>query len=281
MQAGEEKEICYKVYLTFLKNNRRNEQMSQIDFNVLRNPEMADDEARHTVQIVNDYNGGENMDYLSEPHVACCLLVDTSGSMQANGKIQQLNEALRNFKETVCRDPLSRMRVDICVIAFATDVTIVTPFCPIMQFEPPTLYASGATSMGKGIRFALEAVHEEVRKYHGAGVECFKPFVLMITDGYPTDDIEGIADLIAAREGQGRYGHLLFHAFGVKGADMALLARLTKRVLAINMNAFDEIFNWTSRTLQIISHSKTSDNITWANLTSNMYVYTGSVPWDD
>ena len=256
--------------------------MAQIDFNVLKNPEAADDQIRTAVKNVNDYSGGTRMDYLSEPHVACCLLVDTSGSMQSDGKIRQLNEALRTFKETVCQDALSRMRVDVCVISFDSDVSIVTPFCPIMQFVPPTLKANGMTSMGKGIRFALEAVHEQVRKYHDAGVECFKPFILMITDGFPTDDTEGIENLIAAREGQGRYGHLRFHAFGVKGADMALLSRLTKRVLAIDKNAFNEIFNWASRTMQIISHSKTSDTVTGADLTSNMYVYTGKrVPWDD
>ncbi len=256
--------------------------MAQIDFNILKNPEEADDEIRKVVRDVNDYRGGTHMDYLSEPHVACCLLVDTSQSMQSDGKIDQLNEALRTFKETVCQDPLSRMRVDVCVISFDSDVNIVTPFCPIMQFVPPTLIASGVTSMGQGIRFALETVHEQVRKYHDAGVECFKPFILMITDGMPTDDITGIENLIATREGQGRYGHLRFHAFGVKGSNMALLSRLTKRVLVIDNNAFNEIFNWASRTMQIISHSKTSDNITGAGLTSNMYVYTGkSVPWDD
>ncbi len=256
--------------------------MAQIDFSVLTNPEKADDKAREAVKNVNSHSGGTHMDYLSEPHVPCCLLVDTSGSMASNGKIEQLNQALRSFRDTVCADSLSRMRVDICVISFSTDVSIVTPFCPIMQFEPPTLKAEGLTCMGKGIRYALEAVHEQVRKYHEAGVECFKPFVLMITDGYPTDDIEGIDSLIAAREGQGRYGHLRFHAFGVKGADMNLLSRLSKRVLAIDKNAFDEIFNWASQTMQIISHSRTSDNVTGADLTSNMHVYTGRpVPWSD
>ena len=99
--------------------------MAQIDFNILKNPEEADDEIRKVVRDVNDYRGGTHMDYLSEPHVACCLLVDTSQSMQSDGKIDQLNEALRTFKETVCQDPLSRMRVDVCVISFDSDVNIV------------------------------------------------------------------------------------------------------------------------------------------------------------
>ncbi len=256
--------------------------MAQINFNVLRNA--ADEPIRQEIRNINKTISWDQLDFLSEPHVACCLLVDTSGSMSAQGKIDELNQALHNFKESVCQDPLSARRVDVCVISFSTTVEVVTPFCPIMQFVPPTLTAGGSTSMGAGIRYALEAVHEQVRRYHDTGVECYKPFILMITDGMPTDDMTDIELLIAQRESEGRYGHLRFHAFGVQGADMTLLARLTKRVLAINNNAFDEIFNWASKTMQIISHSRTSDVVTGSNLTGNMYAYdpaTKKVPWSD
>ncbi len=256
--------------------------MAQIDFNVLKNNN--DTTVQSKIQDINSRNGGSRLDFLSEPHVACCLLVDTSGSMGSNGKIDQLNEALRNFKETVCEDPLSARRVDVCVISFATKAELVSPFCPIASFQPPTLRASGATSMGEGIRYSLEAVHEQVRRYHQTGVECYKPFVLMITDGFPTDDMTDIDKLIAQRESEGRYGHLRFHAFGVKGADMDLLSRLSKRVLAVDQNAFDQVFDWTSRTMQIISHSRTSDTVVGSDLPEKLHPYDPvkrKVPWED
>ena len=254
--------------------------MAQIDFSVLTSEE--DQETQAAVQEVIRQSGGTNMDFLSEPHVACCLLVDTSGSMQGE-KIAELNKALSNFRTVVCEDPLSAKRVDVCVISFDTEVKIVTPFCPITQFQPPRLFAEGGTSMAEGIRYALEAVHEQVRKYHAAGVECFKPFVLMITDGMPTDDIRGIETLIANRENQGKFGHLRFHAFGVQGANMDTLAMLTHRVMAINNNAFDEIFDWASKSMQVISHSKPSNQALGADPTQNMIPYTpgSKLPWDD
>ena len=256
--------------------------MAQIDFNVLKSADDA--QIRSKIRTLNDDGGGTRLDFLSEPHVACCLLVDTSGSMSALGKIDELNAALRNFKKIVCEDPLSSRRVDVCVISFDSSVKVVTPFCPIREFVPPTLSAYGNTSMGAGIRYALEAVHEQVRKYHDTGVECFKPFVLMITDGYPTDDVEDIEKLIYQRETEGRYGHLRFHAFGVKGADMDLLCRLSKRVMAVNNNAFDEIFRWTSETMKIISHSRTSDVVIGSDPTPNMFEYDPRkkvLPWND
>lgn len=256
--------------------------MAQIDFNVLKASD--DSEIRKQVKAKNEEIGGTRLDYMSEPHVACCLLVDTSSSMASNGKINQLNNAIRNFKTTICEDALSSKRVDVCVISFDSKVSIVSPFCPIREFDPPTLSTTGMTCMGAGIRFALETVHEQIRKYHDVGVDCYKPFILMITDGFPTDDIADIDKLIATRESEGRYGHLRFHAFGVEGADMQLLSHLTHRVLAVDDNAFDQIFNWTSETMKIISHSKTSDNVVGADLPEKLFPYdpkTKKVPWAD
>lgn len=247
---------------------------NQIDWNDLVN---EDSDVRRKIKTL----GKAKLKYLSEPHVACCLLVDTSGSMGCAGKIQQLNDALSHFRQEVCADPLSAMRVDVCLIEFNTDVSVRVPFCPIEDFNPPELQAGGSTSMGKGIRFALEAVHEQVHAYHEAGVECYKPFVLMITDGQPTDDIEGIARLIAERENAGNYGHLRFHAFGVKGADMELLQKFTHRVLAIANNAFSDVFNWASKSMQMISHSRPTDNIAGAPISPNMVPLDQPLPWDN
>lgn len=254
--------------------------MAQIDFNVLKN---TDDEMRSQVKNTNACTGGIQVDYISEPHVACCLLVDTSGSMTGE-KIDEVNRALQNFRASVCMDPLSAKRVDVCVIQFSANASIVTPFCPISRFQAPTLTANGYTSMGQGIRLALETVHEQVHKYHELGVECYKPFVLMLSDGAPTDDMTGVSEMIAAREQEGRYGHLRFHAFGVKGANMDMLASLTHRVLAVDKNDFAQVFNWVSKSMQVISRSRPSEGAMGAPLESNMYPYstqTRQLPWND
>ena len=266
--------------LTNGKNSQQDGRMGQIDYSELT--EAEDREAAEAVQESIRTNGETQMDFLSEPHVACCLLVDTSGSMKGS-KIEELNKALKAFRGEVCEDQLSAKRVDVCVIEFNSEVKIVTPFCPIVQFHPPVLTAGGATEMGKGIRYALEIVHDQVRKYHLAGVECFKPFVLMITDGEPTDDVMGLEKLIADRETQGQFGHLRFHAFGVQGANMDLLARLTHRVMAIGNNAFGEVFNWASKSMQVISHSKPSNQLLGADPTENMHPYTpgSKLPWNN
>lgn len=198
-------------------------------------------------------------EFLTEPHLACCLLVDVSGSMLSNGKIDQLNQALAQFKDQVCSDSLSAKRVEVCVISFGSDVKVETPFVPVSKFIAPKLRASGATSMGKGIQCALEEVRNRCHLYHQIGIECFKPFVMMITDGLPTDDVSGIRNQIDTRESQGAYGHLRFHAFAVEGANTDMLYSLTERVMAVKNNNFASAFNWASKTMQTISHSHVDD----------------------
>ena len=60
--------------------------------------------------------------------------------------------------------------------------------------------------------------------------------------------------------------------------------RLHIVVLAVNNNAFMEIFDWASKSMQIISHSKPTDNVLESNLGPNMEPYNPvekKVPWND
>ena len=45
-----------------------------------------------------DFND-EPVKYVTEKHVACVFLLDTSSSMNSNEAIKQLNEGLRVFKQ--------------------------------------------------------------------------------------------------------------------------------------------------------------------------------------
>ncbi len=221
-------------------------------------------------------------EFVTEPHLACCLLVDVSGSMAQNGKIDQLNSAIAQFRDQVCTDSLSAKRVEVCVVSFGSQVKIETPFVNVGRFVAPVLTAGGMTVMGEGIRYALEVVHKRCHEYHQTGIECFKPFVMMITDGIPTDDVSGVKALIDDRENAGSFGHLRFHAFAVEGADTDMLYTLTNRVMAVKNNNFASAFNWASKTMQCISHSHVSDRTDYPPTETDMFVPTKGEPvnWD-
>lgn len=206
-----------------------------------------------------------------EPHLACVLLLDTSGTMSGD-PINSLNRAINDFKQKTSMDDLAQKRVDIAIIQFDDHASVVQDFRPISQMEPVTLTAGGCTAMGEGINLAIDKVKERNRFYASLGTPCFKPWIFMITDGAPTDDITSAIQRIQEEENKGSHGKLKFFALGVPGYDKETLFKLTKRVMALNDTDFSGIFNWMSESMVAISVSRVDENVQLGNLPSNAQV---------
>lgn len=206
-----------------------------------------------------------------EPHMACVLLLDTSGSMYGDA-IDSLNRAINDFKEQTSIDELAQKRVDIAIIEFNDTARVVQDFTPLSQMQSVTLSASGCTAMGAGINLAIDKVKERNRFYNSMGTPCFKPWIFMITDGAPTDDIESARQRIIDEESKGTHGKLKFWAVGVPGYSKETLTSLTKRCIALNEANFNGIFNWLSESMVTISVSRVDENPQLSNLPSDAQV---------
>ena len=133
---------------------------------------------------------GEDMNVASpnEPHLACVLLLDTSGSM-AGDSIDSLNKAINDFKKKTAMDEFAQKRVDIAVIEFNDTARVVQDFTPLPQFQPINLTAGGLTAMGEGINLAIDKVKERNRLYSDMGTPCFTSWIFMISDRATTDGL--------------------------------------------------------------------------------------------
>ena len=60
---------------------------------------------------------GDSVSVVGEPHLACVLLLDVSGSMSGE-PIWNLNKAIRRFNEQVRPDDIAKKRVDVAVVTF-------------------------------------------------------------------------------------------------------------------------------------------------------------------
>lgn len=191
-----------------------------------------------------------------EPHLACVFLLDISGSMSGT-PIENLNEGIRKFKEEVMMDELARSRIDIAIVTFESNVRIVQDFVPLSRMEPITLTAMGSTKMADGINTAIDLVKDRNRFYKKMGTPCFKPWIFMITDGYPDSDqnMETVAERIHDEESKGSHGKLKFWACGVGDYDKTTLLKLTNRVIELKGYNFTSIFNWASESMVAISVS--------------------------
>lgn len=186
-----------------------------------------------------------------DPRCACVLLLDVSASM--NGRpLDELNAGLAAFREALSADSLAMKRVEVGVVTFGP-VKVEMPFTSALTFDPPTLQAQGDTPMGEAIAQALNMVEDRKRVYRAHGIQYFRPWVFLITDGAPTDQWQAAANAIREGEVAKKFA---FFAVGVRDANMDTLRQISTRTpLALDGLKFRELFLWLSSTLKSVSHS--------------------------
>ncbi len=199
-----------------------------------------------------------------EPRCPCVLLLDTSGSMSGM-KIRELNSGLQTFAEELLSDTMAVKRVEVGIVTFGP-VQTLQQFVTADAFQPPTLVASGDTPMGAAILTAVNLVSERKAAYKASGIGYYRPWLLLITDGSPTDDVTAAAATI--REGETSKS-LMFFAVGVEGADMNRLAQISiRQPLKLRGLSFKELFVWLSNSLGSVSRSNPKEAVPLTNPTA-------------
>ena len=204
-----------------------------------------------------------NMEFADnpEPRCACLLLLDTSGSMKG-AKIAQLNAGLAEFARQLRADSMAAKRVEVAVVTFGP-VEVAQPFVTADTFLAPVLDANGATPMGAAIKRATQLIAERKKAYRANGIGYYRPWIFMISDGEPTDDVAAAARLI--KEGEARKS-FMFYAVGVENADIGKLADVAvRKPLRLKGLSFEKLFVWLSDSLSSVSRSQISDAPELAN----------------
>ena len=202
----------------------------------------------------------EDMLACSEGHLCAVIAIDESGSM-AGGKLQAVIDGIERFKRANAADPLTLKRVDMCVLTFGGHgVRVLQDWTPMERFvkQPPLeLSAEGTTPMGEAILRSLELTRERNRLYLSLGTPAFTPFVMLITDGLPSDSLEEAKKRLREREACRRV-RLFCCGVGLEHTDMDTLAGISKRVIqCTDEGALSHLFDWMTESIAIISHSRT------------------------
>ncbi len=187
-----------------------------------------------------------------EPRCAVALVLDVSGSMHGQ-PIAELNAGLQEFDQAIKTDPLAALRVEVAMVTFGGAVSFMD-FVAAGQFHPPALTASGDTPMGQAVEKALAMLRDRKDTYKSNGIDYFRPWLFLITDGAPTDAWQNAAE--QTRQEEDRKG-VSVYAIGVENADMQTLSQFSSKrqpLLLKGLN-FRELFQWLSKSLGAVAMS--------------------------
>jgi len=178
------------------------------------------------------------------------LVLDVSGSMSGE-PIEAVKNGVQMLHSALRKDPYALESAYISVITFASNVQQVVPLTEVAQFTPPTLSASGGTSLGGALQKVTECARNEVQKSTKEQKGDFKPLVFIMTDGSPTDNPEpGIQEFLSYK-----WGIVVACAAG-SGADQTILKRLTENVAVLDTldsSAIGAFFKWVSSSISTAS----------------------------
>jgi uncharacterized protein YegL len=196
-----------------------------------------------------------------ESRCPCMLLLDTSGSM-AGMAMQQLNDGIQTLKNELMQDALATKRVEVAMVTFGP-VHLESNFTTVDNFYPKRLVADGDTPIGAAITMGIEMIAKRKQVYRENGVGYYKPWMILITDGAPTDNWARAAELIKEGELKGSF----------EGANVDVLGKLSVRIpLKLKGLMFREFFLWLSSSMKMVSSKNPGNPINllppsgWADL---------------
>ena len=197
------------------------------------------------------------------PRCPCMVVLDTSGSMSGGffssgpAPIDQLNEGFQKFLESLRNDEVAAYSVEVGVITAGGSVKEALPFTTvhaIESFQP--LVASGNTPLGGAVEFALKRLNDREEEYKRNGVPYYQPWLIVISDGEPTDNWQQVAQEAKFQSANRKLVSLMV---GVNDADMEKLGQFSsKPALKLDGLKFSEFFEWLSASMSRVSASSST-----------------------
>ena len=213
--------------------------------------------------------GVKGEDLVTNPEHRCpsVIILDVSGSMQGEA-INQLNEGVTVYRDSLFADGLARKRVEVALVTFGGSVDVVQSFITAEHFTPPKLSARGDTPMGQAVVTALKLLEDRKIEYKNAAIQYYRPWVFLITDGGPTDASTSYWSEAKAQIQLGEEGKKFsFFCAGVEGAAFDRLSELNPKREPLKLKGleFKKLFTWLSSSQQSVSRSNPGETVPLTN----------------
>lgn len=178
-----------------------------------------------------------SISFSPEPRMACVLLLDTSASMSGE-PINNIINALYDFKEQTSFDELAQKRIDIAVVEFNDGARVAQNFVPLECLKSQVNCSSKvASEMGTGINLAIDIIKERNNLYARTGTLWYKPWIIMFSQDKSSDDISVARQKVIRME---RDGKLTFYS--INADNKFNIDSLGRSITKLCMNICDVSF---------------------------------------
>lgn len=179
------------------------------------------------------------------------VLLDCSESMIGTG-ITGVQTGIETMIRTLQRNPHALETAYLSFITFDSRAEVKTPLQPIDEVQVPKLRVRPGTAFGSALLLLAERILQEVQRNQPGKKGDFRPIIVLITDGQPSDDWRTPLQELHKTASIGN-----FYAIGAgDDIDFSGLKEITDIVL--NLHQTDEagwakLFVWISDTLSTAS----------------------------
>jgi uncharacterized protein YegL len=190
-----------------------------------------------------------------DPRIACVVLADVSGSMQGE-PIAALERGFAAFTHYVRTETLACKRVEVAVVTFGTVASVLVPMQEARTLAPVQFTAGGTTNLAAGIHLSLDVLEDRKHAYKVAGLQYYRPWILVLTDGKP--NVEGFDEAVARLNSvESAKGVTVFAVGAGPRVDYRQLARLSTQRSPAPLDGlkYESLFEWLSASLSNVSNS--------------------------
>lgn len=181
------------------------------------------------------------------------LLIDCSESMIGQG-IEAVRTGLNSMLGALRRDPHALESVYLSVITYDSKARLECPLTTLLDFQEPRLTLRPGTSLGAALELLADRIQSEVRKTSHDTKGDYRPLVLLLTDGQPSDNWRGPLSRIGASV---RPRPANIYAIGCgEDVDYSVLQSVTDVVLRMDDMApesFGKLFVWLTASVSSAS----------------------------
>jgi uncharacterized protein YegL len=115
------------------------------------------------------------------------LLLDVSGSMGQENKINDLNRAVKEMIKEFSKEESTIVEIQVAIITFGQEVKLHTNLIPASKIQWQDMSANGQTPLGSALELA-KALIEDKTKITGRS---YRPTVILVSDGSPYGESRG------------------------------------------------------------------------------------------